>query len=539
MVDAEAESAPILLDRPEARSFKVEDLLAAVRDGKVRVPSFQRPLRWDRSDALKLLDSIYRGYPVGTLLLWESRADAGEVRFGSVHISAGPRSDAWWVVDGQQRLASMARVLLPTSPQVDDFSLYFDLDNGQLMRPPAESTRLADPARWLPMTEVLDSQRLIQWLLDHPDMARVRRDRAIQLGKRVREYDFPAYIVRTGSEQTLRDIFGRSNSTGKSLLPNEVFDALNGERASTHPATLSQVSSQLDSLDFGRVDEKVLYRLSNVLLGGDVVDRSGQGPRRLSVQEAAALYPRIAAAAAAAIQFLKRDVGVPRYELLPYKQPLVALGRFFDLHPQPSARSRDLLARWVWRGALDGSHKGDTVSTRRVLERIEAGAEEASVQRMLALVASEPVELPNAAEPFNFRHAAGKLQTLALVGLRPRDLESGDLVDPPADAPPAILTDRGVSEPLLESVVNRLAHPPRSGLRRTLLRVEDPRVLASHGIADEAIHALRKGRVDLFLDLRRAELDRHIAAFLRSRARWGEPDRPSLAALSVSDEEVV
>jgi len=36
--------------------------------GHVRVPSFQRGLRWEASDVQDLFDSIYRGYPIGSLL---------------------------------------------------------------------------------------------------------------------------------------------------------------------------------------------------------------------------------------------------------------------------------------------------------------------------------------------------------------------------------------------------------------------------------------------------------------------------------------
>ena len=86
--------------RPEARAFKVEDLLAELRQGRMRIPSFQRGIRWRREDAAKLLDSLYRGFPIGTLLFWETSAEAGDVSFGTVRFSGGSRSDALWVVDG-------------------------------------------------------------------------------------------------------------------------------------------------------------------------------------------------------------------------------------------------------------------------------------------------------------------------------------------------------------------------------------------------------------------------------------------------------
>jgi len=209
--------------RPEARTFKVEDLLAELRLGRVRIAPFQRGIRWKWQDAAKFFDSLYRGYPVGTLLFWETGAEPADVHFGSVHISAQARTDAFWVVDGQQRLVSLARVILAPEPNLDEFALYFDLDQRSFVRPPEDLTE--DPSRWLPMTEVLDSERLMQWAFEHVTNNSVRRERAFTLGRRIRDYEIPAYLVRTDKEATLREVFGRTNSGGVSLSQTEVFDS--------------------------------------------------------------------------------------------------------------------------------------------------------------------------------------------------------------------------------------------------------------------------------------------------------------------------
>ena len=358
-----------LARRPEARAFKIEDLLAEVRSGRVRVPSFQRPLKWEREDARKLIDSLYRGYPVGTLLFWETKAEPGEMRFGSLTVSAGGRSDALWVVDGQQRIVSLARILLAPEPDTDAFALYFDLDEGEFVAPPPPTKRSEAPARWLPMTVVLDSENLMQWAYVKAPDDKERRDRAFQLGKRVREYEIPACLVRTDNEDTLREIFSRINSSGKPLQASQVFDALHGARSQTRPATIPQIVAELTQFDFGHIEEKILYRLLRILQGADVSEW-GRPLRLANDKLAEAAYRETAQATALAIQFLKRDAGIPHYELLPYKQPLAILGKFFHQYPNPQPRSRDLLARWLWRGVLNGTHLGDNVSTRAALKCI-------------------------------------------------------------------------------------------------------------------------------------------------------------------------
>ncbi|HNI74644.1 MAG TPA: DUF262 domain-containing protein, partial [Accumulibacter sp.] len=275
MTTAARHTTAALLDRrPEARTFSVQDLLEGVASGRVRIPSFQRGLKWDRMDARLLLESLFRGYPVGTLLLWEAAAPAGEVRFGSLTLPAPQMQNALWVVDGQQRMVSLARILLAADQDSDDFALYVDLDTAAFVVPPAIGKRRADPSRWLPMTVVLDAEKLMQWLLEHAAApgSRQRRDMAIQLGRRLREYEIPAYIVRSDDQAILRDIFNRINSAGRSLDDSEVFDALNGSRFQSRPATIPQIASELEKLDFGRIEERILHRLLRVLLGLPVVE---------------------------------------------------------------------------------------------------------------------------------------------------------------------------------------------------------------------------------------------------------------------------
>jgi len=149
-------ASTLLNRRPEARTFSVQELLDGVARGRVRIPSFPHGLKWDRMHAQLLLDSLYRGYPVGTLLLWETAAPAGAGRIGSLTLPAPQMENALWVVDGQQRIVSLTRILLAADPDADGFALYFDLDAADFVIPPVTGKRRADPSRWLPMTVVLD-----------------------------------------------------------------------------------------------------------------------------------------------------------------------------------------------------------------------------------------------------------------------------------------------------------------------------------------------------------------------------------------------
>lgn len=464
---------------------------------------------------------------------------------GALEIRADERQDAWLVVDGQQRLVSLARVLLTSDTQSEDFALYFDLDSSEFVFPPSQGALEEDTSRWLPLNRVLDSEKLFEWLYEK-EPSKERRERALQLGKRLREYDIPAYIVRSDSEGTLREIFGRLNSMGKRLEASEVFDALNGARNGQRPSTLSQMALELmQSTNFGRLDDDILYRLLRVLHGVDVIQSGRDDPLRLDGVLAQSLYTQTEHAVRLAMDFISKDAGIPHYLLMPYKQPLVTLGKFFHFHPEPKPRSRELLVRWIWRGALTGAHRGDSVSTRTALDHVVEGDEEGSVQRMLAMVGRAEPSLPQVQDRFHFRYAASKLQALAFLDFAPRDLESGEVLDiasllnyreEKSDPPyPTIIKSTADTLPLLLTGANRIAHPNRPRLRKAVEEA-DMAVLASHGIEERALRALQRDDLAEFLNQRARHLQTRFAEVFARHARWQDSDRPSIGALVIPDE---
>lgn len=134
----------------EARSLALDDLVANVRAGKVRLPDFQRRFRWTASDIERLFDSIYRGYPIGTLLFWKRPADEGVVGFGGVEWKVPQVGEALWVIDGQQRITSLTLAVLKElgAAELDRrFNLFFD--------PMSEDFKTAATGRGVPDTSRL------------------------------------------------------------------------------------------------------------------------------------------------------------------------------------------------------------------------------------------------------------------------------------------------------------------------------------------------------------------------------------------------
>jgi hypothetical protein len=83
---------------------KLAAILDQIDSGSVLLPEFQRGYVWNRDQVRGLMRSLYLGYPVGSLLTWETRADGALVRGQKAPATPALRV---LILDGQQRITSL------------------------------------------------------------------------------------------------------------------------------------------------------------------------------------------------------------------------------------------------------------------------------------------------------------------------------------------------------------------------------------------------------------------------------------------------
>jgi len=89
----------------------LKDLLAEIEQGRYAIPEIQRPYVWTNPQIRELFESIYRGYPVGSIIVWEPAPQIFE-KYGdlfralSKELEEKRRNFKYVVIDGQQRLLS-------------------------------------------------------------------------------------------------------------------------------------------------------------------------------------------------------------------------------------------------------------------------------------------------------------------------------------------------------------------------------------------------------------------------------------------------
>lgn len=89
-------------------AYPLSSLVEDIELGKIGLPDIQRPFVWPNKNVRNLFDSLYRGYPAGYLLFWETGAEGAMKTIGTKEHQKAP---ALAIVDGQQRLTSLFAVV--------------------------------------------------------------------------------------------------------------------------------------------------------------------------------------------------------------------------------------------------------------------------------------------------------------------------------------------------------------------------------------------------------------------------------------------
>src|SRR5262249_9988896 len=129
--------------------ISVRELVDMIDRGELRLPELQRRYVWPATRVRDLLDSLYRGYPSGTILVWETDQDIPS-RAVAVSQSAGVFTPKL-LLDGQQRLTSLSAVIrgepLRLAGRVRPIHIAFNLDHPE--GSPADLTEVEDDTQSL------------------------------------------------------------------------------------------------------------------------------------------------------------------------------------------------------------------------------------------------------------------------------------------------------------------------------------------------------------------------------------------------------
>ena len=252
------------------QEMSVNQLVANIEKGYIQKPEMQREYVWRATRVRDLLDSLYRGYPSGTILLWETDTDAPTSDF-AIATEKNSTTRPLLLLDGQQRLTSLSSVIrgepifvrerrklrqieilfnlehpdeLVTITEIDDApeasfqsSVDDDMDDEEEETIQdrlnqftfiVSTPQLANAANWVNVSEVFKSHSDAEFLkkagitsLDDPLYTKYS-DRLKKL-RQIREYSYRLDVLEpTLSYEEVTEIFIRVNSLGVKLRSSDL-----------------------------------------------------------------------------------------------------------------------------------------------------------------------------------------------------------------------------------------------------------------------------------------------------------------------------
>ena len=342
-----------------------EDFNSGIRDGTLLIPQFQRDFVWNMKNSAELIDSIIKGYPIGTFIFWHTKERLHHFRRIGDQALPSPEEGSFvdFVLDGQQRLKCMyacfkgAKVLCKGNRQPGDFGkICVDLDardNAQIVR--ADIANPEGSNRYVPVKYIFDFPRFTE------KTPKERRDEIMAYSKKIADYKYSVVRMSRARLDVATEAFTRINTKGRQLKTFEIMVAKTyDENRFDLAEEWGKLHASLKERSYGTVDSETVLR--TVAL---IADRNCTKAHILNNMDKEKFIKNWGKA----VDAIKRAVDyfhacrIPSSSVLPYNALVASYAYFFSRATQPPSNTqKELLEDFFWRVALTNRYRDSVES---------------------------------------------------------------------------------------------------------------------------------------------------------------------------------
>lgn len=395
---AEESDEPDVLMQVKPGDISFLDLMSGVEKCRIQIPAFQRSFVWKPQDIRYLLDSIYRGYPIGSFIFWRTTRKlprsrmVGDIEFACDDLREG--TEIAYVLDGQQRITSLFAAVKGAAIDGEYFRFLFDLRTKTfIVEHASESTEgsrsseedmqaLRIPIGNLFVETQAEYRRLTQ---GYPDEY---QDILANLHGRFAAYRFSVINVHDelsadeevqaeGVKQVVR-MFSRINETGKKLTVVAKMVARCWGEGFDLREQLNDFYARSPELEHIR-EETILQAASAILNYRQ--SRTKNILDDTDIHKLESEWPLIEKAFLAATDFVKTTYHIRDLKYLPFDAVLVPLSYLFYKQRQLNNEQLVQIGHWFWGANL----------SNRYSATVEAKTEEDCANFDLLLEGGTPV----------------------------------------------------------------------------------------------------------------------------------------------------
>lgn len=398
---------------PKPEISRLEEVAEQVRNGEIKLPRFQRPFVWKRRDMLKLLDSIYRGYPIGSLLIWNSSQkliSERSIEGMPLNESNSEHYPTSYLLDGQQRLTTLCGALYwEGTDERSMWNIHFDLDREEFVYPKNDTQ-----SSLFPLNKLIKTSDFIQQCLkfDSSEHKESYYSIAEKLLKSLKDYKIAVVKLGDMTIEEVAPIFERINSTGRKLTMVDLMMAATWSEHFDLTSAIKSIQECCSELGFDGIEDA--YILRSISAAAEL------GINKDDIQKLRSLKPPQLQNAATdarhgiieALKFIRDELGIKSFGYIPYGFQFTYLAEYFRLNRETDSNQINHLTQWFWHTSatryFGTSNTGQVV---RDLASIRAYAR----NRSNSLFTHDLIDITQLLfDRFNFRNATSTTFTLLL-----------------------------------------------------------------------------------------------------------------------------
>lgn len=323
----------------------IGSLMEQVSQGALRLPEIQRAYVWKPAQVAGLIDSLYRRYPSGSILLWETTETVTD-REMATDTSNTPVfvTKPLYLLDGQQRVTSLHRVFTGHERALVVFNVVsekFQIENAATKK----------DRRWVRVHDILvgvaDLYALVEDLHDAvPEVPRATLHDRLDRIRRIREYSYYLEILDDLPYPEVTEVFLRVNSRGRALKTTDLALATLSAR---WPGVVSRVDALVSAAGdrhYNALDTAFVVRAFAAL----ATDTTSPGSFvSTPVERLEAAWVQLERGVNHTITLLKDEVGLDNSAVLPSANALVPLVYYLGTRPDTplTEEERKTLIYWL------------------------------------------------------------------------------------------------------------------------------------------------------------------------------------------------
>jgi len=363
-----------------SQDYEVMELVKELKEDKFLVPTFQREFVWQPANILKLWDSIYKFYPIGSILYWETNSylhthrKLGGFVFPHDEVSVRKFKEWKYILDGQQRATSLLVSLIGGKGKVEDqeefdYTLYFDATNGTFFFVGELGKRKSSCVNEQFLIKVKD---VPNWEFSfYKDISAEKGFNSViesnldQIKRIFTGYKIPVVHVKGVEVNEVCDIFERINQEGKRLDPVDIIVARTYRNED--PASGNKGFYLRDYLDnfrevliqqgnrYQELEDLTVIQMVSLCRRKEYTDKRnpyGITPNALQNLTASDFEEHWGKCKQSIMKTIKffTDIKIHGPAMLPYIYFMLPLCYYFHENKSPN---KDLMRQWFWRTAFD------------------------------------------------------------------------------------------------------------------------------------------------------------------------------------------